>query len=542
MQDKIKEIIQSALKNLGIKEDVDFAIEHPEDIKNGDYSSNVAMVLAKKLETNPKELAEKIVMTLRQAQGGFPEIQEIQVAGPGFINFHLSKEFFADSVKKITENGNFGASDIFSGRKFFIEHTQPNPFKEFHIGHLMNNAIGEAVVRLVKVCGGEVKAATYHGDKGLHVAKAVWYLLKHSGNFIVAYANGHKAYEEDESARKEIIEINKKIYDGTDSQINLLFEAGRESSFEYFESIYKKLDSHFDHHFLESEAGEIGQKLVLENLGKVFKESEGAVVFEGEKFGLHTRVFLNSEKLPTYEAKEVGLAKIKKDLFAYDQSITITANEQDAFFDVTEVAIGEVFPELKGKLKHLSHGMLRLPTGKMSSRTGDVITAESLINLLKEKVKGDERVAIGAIKYMILRQAVGGDIIFDIEKSVSTEGDSGVYLQYSYARANSILEKAKENKISAEVGLPQDWQVMEVERLLYRFPEVVLRAGEEFAPHYIASYLVELARAYNSFYGKEQIVNSEDPSSPYKVALSHAFATVMKNGLTVLGIPVLEKM
>lgn len=539
IEQKIKNLISQALANLGIPE-MEFSLEHPADVKMGDYSTNVAMVLAKNAKSNPRELAGKIVEEINK---NLPEeIQKVESAGPGFINFYLSPVFFSQSTNNIIAEKNFGETIYLKNKKFFIEHTQPNPFKEFHVGHLMNNTIGEAIVRIVRANGGQVNAVSYHGDKGLHVAKALWGYMK-SGDWGTSYAYGNKAFDDDENAKKEIIDINKKVYDGSDAKINEIYQQGTEKSFAMFELMYDRLGSKFDGHFLESDAGEIGKKIVSDNVGKVFDQGDGgAIVFKGEKYGLHTRVFLNGEGLPTYEAKEVGLAKIKRDKYKYDQSITITGNEQNDFFKVTEVAIGKVFPELEGKLKHFSHGMLRLPTGKMSSRTGDVITAESLIEMLKDKVKGDERVAIGAIKYMILRQSVGGDIIFDIDKSVSTEGDSGVYLQYSYARAHSILEKAKEEKIKPDASILAGWATTEVEKLLYRFPEVVLRAGEEFAPHYIVNYLTELARAYNSFYGNNLIVKAGDDTSPYKVALSEAFATVMKNGLTILGIQAPERM
>ncbi|MFA5999765.1 MAG: arginine--tRNA ligase [Candidatus Paceibacterota bacterium] len=538
MQDKIKNLINDALKNLGIEEN-NFVVEHPEDLKNGDYSTNVAMVCAKKLKMNPKDLAQKITNELSLERAVLSKVEAVG----GFINFYLSQEFFVSSIEKIIKNPKFGENTNLAGKKFFIEHTQPNPFKEFHIGHLMNNAIGEAMVRIVKDSGAEVKVASYHGDKGLHVAKAIWGFLKEK-NWQMSYALGAKAYEEGAEAKKEIEDLNKKIYGENDEEINKIYAEGRKISFDYFESIYRKLDSHFDFHFYESEAGDIGKKLVLDNMGKVFEDSEGAVVFKGENFEpkTHTRVFLNSEKLPTYEAKEVGLAQIKKDKYKYDESLTITANEQDAFFKVVEVAIGEVFPELKGKLKHISHGMLRLPSGKMSSRTGDVITAESLIETVKEKTKGDESVAIAAIKYMILRQAIGGDIIFDIEKSVSTEGDSGPYLQYATVRANSVLEKGKEENLLPSTKVDDSWATIEIEKLLYKFPEVVLYSAQKYEPHHIVNYLTDLARSYNSFYGNNKIIDKSDASSPYKLALTSAFATVMRNGLYLLGIKVPEKM
>lgn len=543
MQKTIENLVVSVLGELGL-EPVDFVVEHPTDHSHGDYSSNIAMVLAKKVGKNPRELAEEIKSHLDSKKNG--EIEKIEVAGAGFINFYLTKEFFNKSIGEIINEGEgFGKTKVFSNKKFFVEHTQPNPFKEFHIGHLMNNAIGESVSRIVRASGGEVKTATYHGDKGLHVAKAVWAMRK-GIDLRLAYAAGTKAFDEDEEIKKEIIDINKKIYDKSDEEINSLYEKGREESFKYFESLYEKLDSKFDYHFYESESGEIGKEIVKENIGKVFEESEGAVVFKGENYGLHTRVFLNSENLPTYEAKEVGLAKIKKEAFPYDQSVTITASEQDAFFDVVEVAIGKVFPELEGKLKHLSHGMLRLPSGKMSSRTGDVITAEWLIEEVKRSIeekgqKATDEIAIGAIKYMILRQSIGNNIVFDFETSLDIEGDSGPYLQYAHARTSSILEKAIQSGAEYNTDILEGRKTHEVEKLLYRFPEVVERAGLEYAPHYITSYLTELAGSYNNFYANERVI-SEDKESPYRLAITKAFNIVMGNGLNLLGIAAPEKM
>ncbi len=551
MQEKIKKEIEKILEELGVK-NPKVVVSNPTHIEMGDYSTNVAMTYAKELRMKPFELAEKI--TLRLTQGDLQkQIKNIAVASPGYINFFFAPEFFVPKpFEKLSE---------YEGKKFFIEHTQPNPFKTFHIGHLMNNTIGESVARIVKANGGEIQTATYHGDVGLHVAKAVW-AIKQGVSMKEAYAFGHKAYEEG-TAKEEINTINTKIYDESDPEINKIYEDGRKESIEYFENLYKKLDSHFDFNFYESESGEVGKELVLENIGKVFEVGdEGAVIFRGENFGpkTHTRVFLNKDKLPTYEAKELGLAQIKKDFFDYDTSITITANEQDSFFKVVEVAIGEVFPELKGKLHHLSHGMLKLPSGKMSSRTGDVITAETLIEQVKEKIKQkissredmsrtvldiegvSEIVAIGAIKYTILRQAIGGDIIFDFDKSISFEGDSGPYLQYSAVRANSVLQKASAVNLKPQTSIPKDWHTTNLERLLERFTSVVEKSGREYAPHHIATYLIDLAGEFNSFYAGNKIIDEGDKTSPYKLALTSAFIGIMTKGLNLLGIKVPERM
>lgn len=524
---KIEDWVKKTLKT-----DDAISLVHPKDLKNGDYSFH---------STAPwNDLVRKLL------ENKIPEIEKIEVAG-SFVNFYLSKDFFAESVKEINKEKVAFAKASASRAKILIEHTQPNPFKEFHIGHLMNNAIGESVGRILAANGAEVTAVGYHGDVGLHVAKTIWGKMKNpESSWGEAYAYGAQNYENN---KEEITNINIKISDRSDKEINKLYEEGRGESLENFEQIYKKLDSKFKHHFYESETGEAGKKIVQENVGKIFEESEGAVIFRGENFEpkTHTRVFINSDGIPTYEAKEVGLAKLKKDKYKYDRSITITANEQDSFFDVVEVAIGEIFPELKGKLLHLSHGMIKLPTGKMSSRTGEVITAESLIGQVKEKIREKidddkicEEIAIGAIKFSILRQGVGGDIIFDFDRSISFEGDSGPYLQYTAVRANSVLQKAKGASEKAQVA--ENRETTELERYLYRFPEIVERAGKEFAPHYIVTYLLELAAAFNNFYAKERIIDESDPASPYKIALARAVCHVLSNGLYLLGIKVPERM
>ncbi|MEK7642250.1 MAG: arginine--tRNA ligase [Patescibacteria group bacterium] len=562
MQIKVK-IEEWVKKTLG---EESFQLVHPKDLKNGDFaffshSPKMKNDLVQKLEANK-----------------IPEVEKVEVAGP-FVNVYLSKEFFGDSVSKIIEEGeNFGKTDLFEGEKVFIEHTQQNPFKEFHIGHLMPNTIGDSVARIIKANGAEMRIASYHGDVGLHVAKAIWGKMeKPELSWGDAYAHGAEGFEKN---KEEIVEINKKVYNRTDEKINSLYDQGRKESLENFEKIYEKLDSHFDFHFFESETGELGKRIVKENIGKIFEESEGAVVFRGENFEpkTHTRVFLNKEDLPTYEAKEIGLAKIKKEKWPdYTKSITVTANEQDSFFKVVEVAIGEVFPELKGKLKHLSHGMLKLPDGKMSSRTGNIITAENLIDQVKERVLDkikdrefsdkeknqiSEIIAIGAIKYSILRQAAGGDIVFDFEKSISFEGDSGPYLQYTYVRAKSVLGKAQDLTSFESETLrvedpnssprfmrgekeerPGDFEIQEVEKMLYRFSEIVKRAGKEYAPHYLVTYLVELASGFNSFYAREKIIDEANrEASAYKLALTQAVAQILKNGLHLLGIKVPERM
>jgi len=587
MKIQIQNLIKDALKNINIEVN-NIILEHPSDLKMGDYSTNVALAVAKNIGTNPKELAEKIVETLRQAQDEFPEIQEIQVAGAGFINFYLSRKFFGRSVEEILSaqggsafggNKSFGSNNFLEGQKIMVEYTDPNPFKPFHIGHLMTNAIGESVARILEHSGAIVSRANYQGDVGLHIAKAIWGLQKNglpNPNLSISkkaeyvgecYSLGATEYglvylsegEKDSSAKKEIDEINKKLYSKTDEKINEMYNWGFKVTMEAFEELYKILGTKFELYFLESIVAAVGENIVRANIGKVFEESDGAIVFKAEKHDpkLHTRVFITSQGLPTYETKELGLTEDKfKELPGLNLCIVVTANEQEEYMKVVAKAISLIHPEYKDKMKHITHGMMRLATGKMSSRKGNVVTGESLIRdtiaLVTERLKERdyseeiknkiaEQVGVAAVKYSILKQSTGGDIAYDFEKSISFEGDSGPYLQYSYTRANSVLEKAKKENILPDFEiLPSD--ISSVEKLLYRFPEIVLRSAKEYEPHYITNYLIEIARAFNSFYGNTVIVNKEDKTSSYKIALTFAFASVMKKGLHLLGIEAPEKM
>src|SRR3989344_527344 len=262
IQEKIKDWIEETLK---IEES--FVLAHPKDIKNGDYS----------FFASPK-LANEFGRAL--SENKIPEIEKVEVVG-SFINFYLSKKFFTESIKEILEKGEeCGQTDLLEGQKIIIEHTQPNPFKEFHIGHLMNNAIGESVARIIKANGADVKTASYHGDKGLHVAKAVWAMNK-GIEYEKAYAYGNKAYEEDENAKQEITALNKTIYEGKVAKIWKISDEGFNKFKNYFQEICKKLDTTFDYQFWETASGEKGREIIKENLGKVFEESEGAVIFRG---------------------------------------------------------------------------------------------------------------------------------------------------------------------------------------------------------------------------------------------------------------------
>ena len=561
------ETIKKSLQNIAGK-GIFFSLDKPEEVAHGDYATNIAFPLSKLQSMSPQECAQILVPQLQETLSGL--VEKIEVAGPGFINFFLRDDIRTDEAENFSKEITFLIKEHGS---VIVEYTDPNPFKIFHIGHLVPNTIGESIACLYESQGKHVIRMCYQGDVGMHVAKAIYAMLKtfeaipdasmslreKVGYLGRAYAFGNAALETDETIKKEIITINKSIFSKSDQQINSLYEEGKKWSLDYFETIYEKLGTKFDNYIFESEVGDAGKEIVKKYLGTVFEESDGALVYKGEKVGLHTRVFVSKEDLPTYEAKELGNTYKKKSLVPdAEQSIIVTANEIDEYFKVIKAALGEIDKPLAESVTHISHGMLRLPEGKMSSRTGNIIPAEELIDLVKSRivekvermrVEGDKQetlindIAVGAIKFAILKSAPGKDMIFDFEKSLSFEGDSGPYLQYTHARISALLDKASDTGIFPENGYVVENPERELEQVITKYPLVLEKAFKEIGPHHIIQYLLSLARAYNGMYGRVHIVDANNiDGSLYLVMLSQATKNILAHGLRILGIKAPERM
>lgn len=562
----IKDEIIKVLKTITKSEDIKLDI--PSDSNHGDYATNVALADAKRQSKNPRELAEEIVSKLNENEDLNKIVSKIEIAGAGFINFWLTDNALADTINSVLDaKEKYGASERYKDKKIIVEFTDPNPFKEFHIGHLYSNVVGESISRLLESQGADIRRACYQGDVGMHVAKSIWGLQKKMNDENVtlddlekkdivsrvrymgqAYALGANAFEGDDA--DEIKTINKKVFE-KDAEVYGLYQKGRQWSLEYFEVIYKRLGTKFDFYYFESEVGVDGKELVLEYLKKgVFEKSDGAIVFPGEKYGLHTRVFINSLGLPTYEAKELGLAPRKYKDFPYDISVIITGNEINEYFKVLHKALEIIYPELAEKTVHLGHGMVRLPEGKMSSRTGKVIAGDDLLDHVVLELKNINKdnnesvideVAVAAVKGAFLQVGIGQDIIFDINKSISVDGNSGPYLQYTYVRCASILSKADGEVTGNTEGQTafDDSEKVLARRLVY-YPEILENAAINYSPHLLANYLFELASEFNSFYNAERIIGNERQKQ--RLLLTRAVGIVIKNGLNILGIKAPEKM
>ena len=539
MRQEIENLIASVCKDL-FDVDVQVVLTRPDE-QFGDYATNIALQLAQQLNKNPREVAEQIVQELQHAS-----VSKTDIAGPGFINLTVTDE----TLVRLAEQK---PSRSLKGQQVLVEFGDPNPFKAMHIGHLYSYIVGDAICSLLETAGANVKRLSYHGDVGLHVAKAIWGMQKAKygsqpmtdpvrNNIGLYYAEGAKAYGTDEAAKQEIDAINQQVY-AKHASILELYNEGKDRSFGNFDETLKELGIKNDRRYLESESAEFGLSTVKQNIGKVFTESDGAIVFEGEKVGLHTRVFITGKGLPTYETKDLGLTELKnRDYPNAVRSIIITANEQAEYFKVMLAALQEINPDLAGKTQHLTHGFVSLSSGKMSSRTGDVYDAVGLILDVEQAIKklhpdSPEDNKIGAIKYAFTKHRIGGDLVYDVSESVAIEGNSGPYLQYAHARARSILAKAPQVETELSELEPDERSLV---RKISEFTEVVDQAVADLLPNHICTYLYELAQNFNRFYEHNRVL--DDPRQDLRIKLVQSYADTLKSGLELLNIPAPERM
>lgn len=602
---KLSTDLHKAVVDLGFIFPSDAVLSISENVLHGDYSSNIALQLSKqkhqKTYQNPREIANAII-----GQLGHPDyLERVDVAGAGFINFYLKDQSLIFVLEELEEKPI--EKDLME--RVLVEYASPNAFKPLHIGHLRNIVTGESIVRLLAFDKKDVFKVTYTSDIGPAVAKAIWGVINLKEKFDQidkqstldekarflgeAYVLGNEVYENDPKVKQQIEQINIKIYQN-DPTVKNIWQKTRAWSEGYLSAVYARLGTEFDAEVWESEMGERGIEIVKENLGSIFVEDEGAIIFQGEKYGLHNRVFVTSKGTPTYEAKELAVTERERELFPYDRAIHVVSNEQSEYFRVVTKAIELIETQLTGKKLHLGYGFVGLSSGKMSSRLGNVIIADDLIDQVKGKIKQNypgksterttELIALGAIKFAYLKYSLNSDIAFDIEKSISLHGDTGPYVLYVYARIRSLLAKAKpanhaieteaeeiidepEAEDIAQTGLDQIDQIDQIksergssdlirshlissvpleaeERELLRqmeyFELTITQATKELQPSLIASYLITLAKTFNQFYEKCPILGST--KADFRLLLAKRLGEQIELGLYLLGIETVEKM
>lgn len=562
---EVSQIIKDCIKDL-FKIDQDVQLSRP-DIQFGDFATNVAMQLTKTVGRNPRAIAEELAVALRESD----MFSEISIAGPGFINIKVESSYISNVLKDVINSSeNYSKLSVYKDKTIITEYSDPNPFKVLHIGHFYTSVVGDAISNLIENAGGQVHRVNFGGDVGLHVGKTMWAIVNDLGGenpdklsdidvnnrsewMAKCYVEGTRAYEDDENVKNEIIAINKKVYklhadNDHESNFAKLYWTCRSWSYDYFNAFYDRIGTKFEKYYPESENAILGLKTVVEQKNNgVYKDSDGAIIFEGEPYGLHTRVFVNKEGLPTYEAKDVGLSIKKWEDYHFDESIIITGNDIIEYMKVVLKSIEQFKPELSSKTKHLTHGNVKLSGGvKMSSRLGNFLRAVDVLEIAadeNEKAQGNrnEEPVLGAIKYAFLKNKIGADIIFEPKESVSLQGNSGPYLQYSLARANSIIRK-NENTDSIDYSTVSDYTEFE-RRLIMKmseYREVLENATVNFMPHYLCTYLYEFAQEFNRFYENSKVAGDE--REVLRISILKAYISILGSGLKIIGVPTPDRM
>ncbi|MBI4812626.1 arginine--tRNA ligase [Candidatus Falkowbacteria bacterium] len=521
-----------------------------------------------------------------------PQVKSAKWAG-SYLNFILDKKYFTENIIKEMEKGKgeYGENKNGGGKRAMIEYSNANTHKEYHVGHLRNIAYGDSVARILAANGYKVIPVSYINDFGIHTAKTLWALEKFfsakggnekfplpspavggikggsKGYFLgKIYARATKELAADPDARKEVEEIMKKIESRKGAEYKL-WKKTREWSIEQFNEIYKELGVKFKNIFYENEFMDKGLKIISGLLEKgILEKSEGAVIADLEGFdNLNVLVFLRSDGTALYPVADLPLAieKIKK--YKLDKSIYVVDVRQSLYFK-------QLFKVLelmgyKKEMVHLGHEFVKLPSGMMSSRTGNVITYEELRTELLKKAKEEtkkrhegwndkkieevaKKIMIGAMKFEMLKMGRLQTITFSVDEALQFNGFTAAYLQYTYARIRSIMRKSKIQNPKSEINPKSKIKNSKLEDKkehglilkLAKYPEVVARAGERYDPSEIAKYLFDLTQAFNDYYHVVPVLKAEDRTRKARLALIGAVSQVIKNGLELLGIKTLEEM
>ncbi len=566
MKEQIIKLLKDALKKNGVSlsnEEIENFLEIPPTPDLGDYSFP-CFFLAEKFKENPSKIALKIRTKIGKLPKDFEDIQTIGA----YINFFLNRQSLAKSLIKeiLTEKDEFGAPNP-DKKEVMVEFSQANTHKAFHVGHIRGTSIGESLARILEFCGNKVVRANYQGDSGMHIAKWIWCYKKfHKKEPLIPdeswiasiYVDAVKRLAKDEKLQKEVDSINKKLAERTDENLYSLWKETRKLSLDSFEKIYKELNTHFDAYFFESELEQKGINIVNQLLkNKIAEMSEGAAIVNLDKYNLGVWVLLRKDGTILYSAKELALAKEKFEKFRIDENISVVGSAQS-------LHMAQLFKTLElmrfSKVKDCRFVPLsevRLPTGKMSSRTGENILYSDFMkeitdyskkeikkrfpSISKEELEARAiKISIAAIKYSMLKQNSNKTLVFRKEDALNFEGDTGPYILYTYARAGSILKKANK-KISKkfDTGKLEKTEI-ELIKKLSQFSDVVFSSYKTMNPGAIANYSYQLAQTFNEFYHACPVIGSE--KEQFRLSLVAAFRHVLKNAIYLLGIDTIEEM
>ncbi len=557
-----------------------------------DFDGDITLVvfpLLRASKKSPEQTAEEV--------GNWMTLNEPMVCGfnvvKGFLNLEVNPTYWVDFLSKTTQVENFGFAQPNSASPIMVEYSSPNTNKPLHLGHLRNNFLGYSVSEILKANGHQVTKVQIINDRGIHICKSMvaWEKFgngetpeftglkgdKLVGNYYVKFDQVYKeqiaeliaAGKEEDDAKKFapiLVEAQEMLvkWEGNDLAVRALWEKMNGWVYNGFESTYKTMGVDFDKLYYESDTYLSGKDEVLKGLkeGKAFTKENGSVWIDLTNQGLDNKLLLRGDGTSVYMTQDIGTAIIRHEEFACEKYLSVVGNEQDYHFQVLAKVLQEFSFDWAKGIQHLSYGMVDLPTGKMKSREGTVVDADDLMLEMKttaqeiseelgklddlDSAAKDElyhKIGMGALKYYILKVDPKKRMLFNPKESVDFAGNTGPFIQYTYARIQSILRKAGATKTAISSDLSLTSFERELIKSIHEFPEVVKLAGETYSPAIVSNYTYDLVKLYNSFYQNVSIFNEESEElKQMRVQLSAVVSDIIKRSMSVLGIEVPEQM
>ena len=512
----------------------------------------------------------------------------------GFLNITIKPSFWAQLLDDICRDEDYGfKQETPESQLVMIEYSSPNTNKPLHLGHVRNNLLGYSLAQIMKACGNKVVKTNIVNDRGIHICKSMLAWLKWGngatpestgkkgdhliGDFYVLFDKHYKAEikeiaaaqgisEEDAEKQSTLMQEAREMlkkWEAGDPEVRGLWEKMNSWVYAGFDETYRRLGVDFDKIYYESQTYLEGKEKVEEGLAKgvFYRKDDGSVWADLTPDGLDHKLLLRSDGTSVYMTQDIGTAKLRYQDFPIDKMIYVVGNEQNYHFQVLSLLLDKLGFKWGKDLIHFSYGMVELPNGKMKSREGTVVDADDLMDkmtsdalaMTSDRLEGmtdDEKrevariIGMGALKYFILKVDPRKNMLFNPEESIDFNGNTGPFIQYTYARIQSLQRKAGENlpALNVEAVTPNDKEIAIIQRVA-DFPAVVEEAGRTYSPALIANYTYELAKEFNQFYHDYSILKEEDENiKVFRLELSRTVASVIKRAFSLLGIEVPERM
>jgi arginyl-tRNA synthetase len=585
--------LETAIKK-GFKEIYDVTVDSVEfQATNKDFEGDITVVifaLLRYIKGNPVEIGTKLGTYLKE---NVKEVSDFNVV-KGFLNLVIADEFFLNAFSEIYATQNFGfVSPNPAEKAVMVEYSSPNTNKPLHLGHIRNNLLGYSVAEIIKASGKKVYKTQIINDRGIHICKSMlaWQRFgngatpestglkgdKLVGNYYVAFDKAYKeeiaqlmaAGKTEEEAKKQapiLLEAQEMLlkWEAGDEAVVSLWKTMNTWVYKGFEQTYQELGVDFDKNYYESITYLLGKDVVAIGLekGVFYKKEDGSVWIDLTADGLDEKIVLRSDGTAVYMTQDIGTAIERFKDFDLSELVYTVGNEQDYHFKVLFLILKKLGFEWANNLYHLSYGMVDLPSGKMKSREGTVVDADDLMqemvdtakNISQElgKLEGYSQtekaalykiIGMGALKYYILKVDPKKRILFDPEESVDFNGNTGPFIQYTYARIQSIIRKADFDFSVAIKDISLHEKERELVKQIQQFPDIIQNAAKNHSPALIANYTYDLVKEYNSLYQSLPILGSENENEKIlRTQLSAKVGDIIKAAFKLLGIEVPERM